>query len=138
MEHYIEDNLHYKIQDYCEFNHLDMNEYINDCIVKQFNIDRYGDLNDIIGNNKENKQDGKEFFIKEMKYDEKKQSFVIKHNLGDDILIPLMNILEINNNLFQTNKEEIKTTKENTLPIEEIKEKEFDTNKKRKRTLKTK
>lgn len=38
---------------YCEINKLTLVEYISDCVAKQNNIDRYGDLNTLIIKNKE-------------------------------------------------------------------------------------
>jgi hypothetical protein len=45
------------ITQYCENNNLILSEYISDCITKQNNIDRYGDLNDIIKKDKVLKDD---------------------------------------------------------------------------------
>ena len=50
MEININDRLYFNIQEYCKYNEIDDNEYINDCIVKQFNIDKFGDLNEILVN----------------------------------------------------------------------------------------
>lgn len=130
MEFYIEDNLHYKLQDYCNYNDLDLTDYINDCIVKQFNIDRYGDLNEIIENKNKKEEPKIEFSIIETIFDDKNQNYVIKHNLGDDIIIPLATFFDLKTKLCNCKKEEIYTSS-----VEE--EIEKDINKKKKRTLKT-
>lgn len=54
MEIILDDRIYYNIQEYCDFNQIDVNEYITDCIIKQFNIDRFGDLNEIIKKQKNN------------------------------------------------------------------------------------
>ena len=138
MEHYIEDSLHYKIQDYCVYNKLDLNEYINDCIVKQFNIDRYGDLNVIIGNKEEKRQEEKTFILNEVKLDNEKKNIIITHNLGEDVIIPLTVFPIIENKTIEKNEFENISEIENSIIIEENKEKEIDTNKRKKRTLRTK
>lgn len=138
MEHYIEDNLHYKIQDYCEYNKLDLYDYINDCIVKQFNIDRYGDLNVIIGNKEEKRQEEKEFILNEVKLDNENKNIIITHNLGEDVVIPLTLFPIIENKSIEKNEFGNVSEKEISTTIEENKEKEIDTNKRKKRTLRTK
>ena len=138
MEHYIEDSLHYKIQDYCAYNKLDLNEYINDCIVKQFNIDRYGDLNVIIGNKEEKKQEEKTFILNEVKLDNENKNIIITHNLGEDVIIPLTFFPIIENKTIEKNEVENISEIEISTIIEENKEKEIDTNKRKKRTLRTK
>ena len=138
MEHYIEDSLHYKIQDYCVYNKLDLNEYINDCIVKQFNIDRYGDLNVIIGTKEEKRQEEKTFILNEVKLDNEKKNIIITHNLGEDVIIPLTVFPIIENKTIEKNEFENISEIENSIIIEENKEKEIDTNKRKKRTLRTK
>lgn len=130
MEFYIEDSLHYKIQDYCNYNNLDTIDYIGDCIVKQFNIDRYGDLNVIIENRNKKEEIQKDFELSEISFDEKNQHYVLKHNLGNDIIIPLSKFMEIENNPFIKKKDESKISEVST-------EKEINTNKTKKRTLQT-
>ena len=39
------------ILQYCEVNKLDIDTYVSDCLEKQNNIDRYGDLNSLRGTN---------------------------------------------------------------------------------------
>lgn len=86
MEIKIEDRLYINIQDYCKHNEIDENEYIIDCIVKQFNVDKFGDLNDILNGKKEEIPINK--FI-DLEFDIDKQCFIIKQSVDDDILIPL-------------------------------------------------
>lgn len=141
MEFCIDDDLYNKVEDYCLRNTIDINEYLNDCIVKQFNIDKYGDLNVIIDN--KFKKDIKEnFTIKEILFDETKKSYIVKHNLGDDILIPIsMTDIEKIYNASQLNIDNINLDKEIRLMgnVDESKLKEdINTIKKRKRTIKTK
>lgn len=40
------------ILQYCEMIKIDVNSYVSDCLEKQNNIDRYGDLNSLRGANK--------------------------------------------------------------------------------------
>ncbi len=43
------------IRDFCKANNLRQNQYLVDIIERQFNIDRFGDMNDIVGGNKKPK-----------------------------------------------------------------------------------
>ena len=74
MEIKIEDRLYINIKDYCKHNEIDENEYIIDCIVKQFNVDKFGDLNDILNGKKEEIPINK--FI-DLEFDIDKQCFII-------------------------------------------------------------
>ena len=85
----IEDRLSYNIQDYCKLNEIDENEYIIDCIVKQFNIDKFGDLNEIIGDKNNKKEEIPINKFIDLEFDIEKQQFVVKQSLDDDIFIPL-------------------------------------------------
>lgn len=89
MEYYIEDKLYYKIQDYCEYNSIDLNEYVNDCIVKQFNIDRYGDLNEILDGKKDEKIETPINKFVKLEFNENEKHFIIKQSLDEDVYIPL-------------------------------------------------
>lgn len=40
------DKLEKEIRDFCRLNGLQLGEYVAKCIEKQFNLDRYGDLNE--------------------------------------------------------------------------------------------
>ena len=142
MEFCIEDDLYNKIQDYCFNKTIDITEYINDCIVKQFNIDKYGDLNVII-NNKTKESVKEEFKVKEITFDNDNKSCVIKHNLGSNILIPLSQITNVIDTTQQVKIEHNKASKETTTLLEtynniESKKEDVNTVKKKKRTLKTK
>lgn len=41
----LSDKLEREIREFCKMNDLQLGEYIGTCIEKQFNLDRYGDLN---------------------------------------------------------------------------------------------
>lgn len=83
MDFTINEKLYYKISDFCEYNCLDFNDYLEDCIVKQFNIDRYGDLNDIL--HQENSIDE----VNEVKMDDNKLQLIIVQESGRETSIPI-------------------------------------------------
>ena len=114
MEININDRLYFNIQEYCKYNEIDDNEYINDCIVKQFNIDKFGDLNEILGNKEEKKEKETNKFV-ELFFNEDEKQFVVKQSLDDDIIIPLSNFKNLylqNNQQKEKNIENISSNKE--------------------------
>lgn len=42
------DNLYRSLKEFCEYNSLDIDEYVQNCVEKQLNIDKFGDLNEIL------------------------------------------------------------------------------------------
>lgn len=83
MDFTINEKLYYKLSDFCEYNQLDFNDYVEECIVKQFNIDRYGDLNDIFQHNEEIDA------VNEVKLDENKEHLIIIQESNRETIIPL-------------------------------------------------
>ena len=53
MDIELSDRLHKQLVDFCKINNLDLKSYILDKIEKGFSIDRFGDLNVLAGNYKE-------------------------------------------------------------------------------------
>ena len=53
MDIELSDRLHKQLVDFCKINNLDLKSYILDKIEKGFSIDRFGDLNVLSGNYKE-------------------------------------------------------------------------------------
>ena len=53
MDIELPDRLHKQLVDFCKINNLDLKSYILDKIEKGFSIDRFGDLNVLSGNYKE-------------------------------------------------------------------------------------
>lgn len=135
MEIILEDKFYYKIVNYCEHNHFEINEYIEDCIAKQFNIDRYGDLNQLV-----NPQNEIENCVVEVKLDESKDNIVVRLSQAKDIVIPIITIPELTLKGKEVSTK-VKQQKENEIPtIKTFKEKEEqeEIHKPRKRVLKTK
>lgn len=58
------------IREFCKANNLKQNQYLVDIIEKQFNIDRFGDLNELLVR----KERPKQVQMTEVKTDEPKQS----------------------------------------------------------------
>lgn len=58
------------IREFCKANNLKQNQYLVDIIEKQFNIDRFGDLNELLVK----KEKPKQVQMTEVKTDEHKQS----------------------------------------------------------------
>lgn len=44
------------IREFCKVNNLKQNQYLVDIIEKQFNIDRFGDMNEMLGKKEKPKQ----------------------------------------------------------------------------------
>lgn len=83
MDFSVNEKLYYKLSDFCDYNHLEFNDYIEDCIIKQFNIDRYGDLNDMFQHNEEID------VVNEVKLDENKEHLIVVQESNRETIIPL-------------------------------------------------
>ena len=132
MNFKIDEKLYNKIQDYCKYNNLNEEDYINDCIVRQFNIDRYGDLNVLLNTEKNNTNS--EQTVIESIFDEENENIIIKHSLIEDIVIPISTFPQLKV-CVKEEKTTIDIEKDDIIQQKIISQ--TSTNKTKKRTLKT-
>ena len=91
------DRIYHNIEDFCEANGFDVNEYVLNAIVERYNIDKYGDLNEKLVSKVEEKKKPKvkieekvpilDELPQEDKKDEIKEVIVTKEEDKKDITV---------------------------------------------------
>ena len=125
MDIELSDRLHKQLVDFCKINNLDLKPYILDKIEKGFSIDRFGDLNVLSGNYKEEvtkKEKEEKIQIKSATYIKKNDEILLtftneqKIHLDMKTVDGLIDLIPPQVIMVEKNTEEAKPDKEEEKP----------------------
>ena len=125
MDIELSDRLHKQLVDFCKINNLDLKSYILDKIEKGFSIDRFGDLNVLSGNYKEEvtkKEKEEKIQIKSATYIKKNDEILLtftneqKIHLDMKTVDGLIDLIPPQVIMVEKNTEEAKPDKEEEKP----------------------